>query len=291
MEKAIVTRELTFSDLVSEGLHRYVGNIKGIVLIFLCTVLPANLLSTLIGVAFSLIGRLSASAMEESDTISLMLCSGLGTASLFSGILISVVQLWAIMAVARLVEDDVLDRNPDWKAALRQTWHRLLGAIGTSLLMGFYLLVLSFLLVIPGIIYSIYWIFTPYVVTLRGVGGQQALDYSKSLVNDRWWLVFGTCFIFFLVLLPLFLPIMCLSAALSQIPFAGFVANTVIQIAAALSTVLLVVFFLNLDYCRSGAPSPDKPKSLAELMGTGSPTSPSANAPEMPRFKLPDPPA
>jgi hypothetical protein len=290
MENAIVTRELSFSDLVSEGFHRFVRNIKGIVLIFLCTVLPANLVSTLIGVTFSLLGKLNASALEESNTISLMLCSGLGAASLFSGILISVIQLWATIAVARLVEDDVLDRNPDWKEALRQTWHRLLSAIGTSLLMGFYLMVLSFCLVIPGLIYSIYWVFTPYVVTLRGVGGQQAMDYSKSLVNDRWWLVLVTAFVFAIVGLLLLLPVMLVSAIFSLIPYAGFLTNTLLQIAAALLTVLMVVFFLNLDYCRSGVPAAEslQPSALAPI--APKPLKLSADAPELPRFKMPDPP-
>jgi hypothetical protein len=290
MEKAIIAQELSISDLAAEGLHRYVRNFKAILLIFICTVLPANLLSTLIGGAWSLLGKINPSALEESNTISLMLCSGFGTVSLLTGILIGVVQLWATIAVARVVEDDILDRHTDWKAALRQTYHRLWSVIGTSILMGFFLMLLSLCLILPGFIYSIYWVFTPYVAALRGMGGQQAMDYSKSLVSGRWWLAFSTFIIFSLLVLLFLLPVMLLTTIISLIPFVGFLTNTVIQIAAALLTVLMVVFFLNIDYCRSGVPAAGNLQPSTATSRAAETSNLTADAPELPRFRLPDPP-
>ncbi|MFA6001530.1 MAG: hypothetical protein WC828_05380 [Thermoleophilia bacterium] len=42
-----------------------------------------------------------------------------------------------------------------------------------------------FLLIIPGVIYLIYWFFVPQVVVLKGLRFGQALAYSKTIVSGR----------------------------------------------------------------------------------------------------------
>jgi hypothetical protein len=285
METGMTTQELGITDLITEGFRRYFRNFKNILFIYLCTVLPASFLSSAVGAAFSLLGDLSSSALKESESLGLLLCSGVGLLSLLTGILAGAAGFWATLAVARLIEDDILDRNPGWKEALRASARRLLSAIGTSIAMAVLLVLLMLCLIVPGLIFSIYWLFTPYAVVLRGLGGQQALDYSKSLVTDRWWMVLITYFVFGIVTVAVCLPVMLGLAVLSLVPFTGFLTTTALQIAAALFTVLMVVYFLNLDYLCSGGPGGTASVPAAASAPIARPF---GDAPELPQFRLPD---
>ena len=48
----------------------------------------------------------------------------------------------------------------------------------------------KYLLIIPGVLYLIYWIFVPQVVVLKDVSFGEALSYSKTIVSGRWRKVF-----------------------------------------------------------------------------------------------------
>lgn len=52
-------------------------------------------------------------------------------------------------------------------------------------------LLLFFLLIIPGIIYLVYWSLSIFVVLDKGISEKKALNYSKDLVKGHWWRVLG----------------------------------------------------------------------------------------------------
>jgi hypothetical protein len=80
-------------------------------------------------------------------------------------------------------------------------------------------------------------------------------------------------------------PVVLGAAAVSLVPFAGFLANPAVQIAAALFTVLMVVFFLNVDYLRYGVPGG---AAFVPAAAPAPPARPFSDAPELPQFRLPD---
>lgn len=63
--------------------------------------------------------------------------------------------------------------------------------IATIFIMTLILILLSYLLIIPAIIWGIFYIFTLYVVAIEGIGGRAALKRSKSLVKGHWFEVFA----------------------------------------------------------------------------------------------------
>lgn len=65
----------------------------------------------------------------------------------------------------------------------------------TAIVSGVYIMLLSMLLLIPGIIYSIYWTFSMSITILTGKSGKEAMDHSKSLVQGRWWKTVGFLFV------------------------------------------------------------------------------------------------
>lgn len=89
------------------------------------------------------------------------------------------------MAIAYVVKNKIDGKAVNLEKALRKALSRWGSALGTNILMGIFLFGLTLLLIIPGVMYYIYWIFVPLVVILKNKGGQDALDYSKKIVEGR----------------------------------------------------------------------------------------------------------
>ncbi len=112
-----------------------------------------------------------------------------GMAALLIGLVLIVISLW--IQVASVYVIDGSEDKPDVKALLSKSWP----------LVGPYLLVaiLSFLaiagglilLIIPGIIFAIWFAFSSFTLVLDGQRGTEALKSSKALVTGRWGAVFG----------------------------------------------------------------------------------------------------
>lgn len=71
--------------------------------------------------------------------------------------------------------------------------------VGTNLLQWLSLAGLFLLFIIPGLIYSIYWLFTNMTVIYSGKSWKDALDESKSIVQGRRWDTLGYLFVIFMI--------------------------------------------------------------------------------------------
>ncbi len=60
-----------------------------------------------------------------------------------------------------------------------------------SILVGLVVIVGFILLIVPGIIFAVWFSFTTMIVVLEGLRGKAALQKSKSYVQGRWWPVLG----------------------------------------------------------------------------------------------------
>lgn len=105
--------------------------------------------------------------------------------------LFSLVSLGCTMMIIRVLAQIVKNDKPDsileeFKQGARLIWPALLSSIlvGLAVLGGF------ILLVIPGIIFAIWFAFTAYAVALDEKKGVHALRASHELVRGRWWQVF-----------------------------------------------------------------------------------------------------
>lgn len=61
----------------------------------------------------------------------------------------------------------------------------------TMLIQGILLILLFLLLVVPGIIFMVYWYLSTYVVLDQHLSGMAALKKSKALVTGNWWRTFA----------------------------------------------------------------------------------------------------
>ena len=121
---------------------------------------------------------------------------------------------------------------------------------------------LFLLLIIPGIIFAIYWIFAAYVFFGEKKGILYSLRKSMEIVKGRWWRVFGYSILMILIMVGIniaasliTLPttiIYLINLTMGQEISSGlFILNSILEVIAGfvgnlISIPLFVLFFKNL---------------------------------------------
>ena len=106
--------------------------------------------------------------------------------------------LYTILSISLLLilKNNKLSVTDAIKGSMKYFWKSILFGI-----VVFFLMVLLFmLLIIPGIIFMIYWLFSFYFLILEDCGIGESLDESKKIVKGRWWKVFGYSLLIFIIL-------------------------------------------------------------------------------------------
>lgn len=176
MEAANRHIELSLGDIIDKSWTIFTGNFKIIALVTLMVYIPLN----------AAMAYLSTSVDPLTNPFTMI----------FASLAIGLVGLVAIIAIVRMTKD-IADSVPlgepmDEIQKAVPLWPRtLLTAIVTGIST-----MVCFILIIPGIIFSVYWAFAIYAAIIGGKSGFDAMNYSKSLVKGRWWKTLG----YFLVL-------------------------------------------------------------------------------------------
>jgi hypothetical protein len=103
--------------------------------------------------------------------------------------------IWASMAIAKYLGSIIQKKTTiAYKEAFTSTSHLIWPVVYTSLLVALIVIGGTILLIIPGIIFSIWFSFTFYAVLFEEKRGAAALRSSKELVVGRWWSIFWRLF-------------------------------------------------------------------------------------------------
>lgn len=196
-------------------------------------------LGTFIGIMFiSLIAGLVVS-------IPSLVISGLG-GILFSIILALariVISFWAQIALIFAVKDR--EEKIGVIESLRRGWHKIIPFAWISILVGFITIGGYMLFIIPGIIFSIWFAFSTYVLISEDLRGMNALFRNKQLTAGYWWKVLWRFFVMGVVMLiPIVLVYMILIVGSLTI-FAGpaTLALSVISLIIPLLITPFVIVF------------------------------------------------
>lgn len=230
----IKTRQFGVGEIISKAWQVYWANFSNILLVVLCVYIPINIVTSFIP------------AGEPGSSLS-RLYSDIGQ------LINSLFGLLATIGIAYIVEQAIGGEKIGWTIALKHGFSRWGSAIGTSFVAGIILLGLTLLLIVPGIIWGVYYLFFVYVVALRMIGGKTALDYSKDLVKGQWWRVAG---ISLLIGILSFLVIFIITIPFALLPthqIMNIISNTINDVLSALFIVMMLVFFLNTDYLKHPA--------------------------------------
>tara|TARA_Y100000310_G_scaffold340257_1_gene435374 strand:+ start:120 stop:902 length:783 start_codon:yes stop_codon:yes gene_type:complete len=73
--------------------------------------------------------------------------------------------------------------------------------LGYSIVVGLFTFGLFLLLIIPGVIFAVFWVFSVYILFNEKTGILESLRRSRQLVKGKWWKTFGYIVLFSLILL------------------------------------------------------------------------------------------
>lgn len=107
---------------------------------------------------------------------------------------IAVLSLWVFTASLVVVKSkDKITLEEAFKIA----WQMLPSLFFINLLYGLAVLAGFLLLVIPAIIFGIWFSLSTYIFVVEGIRGKEALKKSRQLVKGNWWPIFGRFAILF----------------------------------------------------------------------------------------------
>lgn len=164
-----------------------------------------------------------------------------------AGVLVGVLVMLAVM---RGVRAALQHHSLSLRLHLRESVTLWLPAVVTSFLHVFFLAGLSLFLIVPGIVFAGYWVFTTSAVALSNKKYFAALQYSRTLIKGRWWEVVGRilgCALLLAPLVMLFLfPVLLITPGLPH-SILEAISLTVVEVIAMFFSIFLVVYFLELE--------------------------------------------
>ena len=100
-----------------------------------------------------------------------------------------IISSWAQISLISALKDPA--EHTSIAQAYKRGWEKIfsywwISILLTLVLMGSYILAL-----IPGIIFTVWFVFAPFALVVDDKRGMDAIFHSKSLVRGRWWGVFG----------------------------------------------------------------------------------------------------
>ena len=227
MSPILTDRSFTFKDIFTMSWGLFTTHFTAIATITLIVYIPINIILFFIPVEPDFAGfRVYFRVIQLFE--------------LFIGIL-------ATMATAYLVQQAIDGKEIQPKEAFVKAISRWGASVGTHILMSIFLVGLLILLVVPAIVFYVYWIFVSFVIVLKDKTGNEALRYSKQLVTGQWWRVTGYALVlgvlallasFVVGIFHFFVPIHIVTSVL---------VDTSIDIVISFFIVAWTVFFLHVD--------------------------------------------
>ncbi|MCX5795690.1 MAG: hypothetical protein NTY77_09375 [Elusimicrobia bacterium] len=162
--------------------------------------------------------------------------------------LASAVFLWAQVALGLCLVDP--ERGPGAKECFDAAWARMAGFAWVCLLVGAACAGGLFLLVVPGLVLSVYLCFAPFIYLSEGIGGFDALLKSCHYIRGRFWPVTGRLTAFWVP-----------AAATAFVPFAKGPARLVVMPFVLIGSALLLA-----ELRRLRGQTPFAPSRRAKLL-------------------------
>ncbi|MEM8605261.1 MAG: hypothetical protein AAGF24_15685, partial [Cyanobacteria bacterium P01_H01_bin.121] len=179
-----------------------------------------------------------------------------GGAALY-GLISGVIGILSTLTVVKLTERSIRGQSIDAGSALQSMAGKIPIAIVVGIITGILVLIGFILLILPGIWVSVVLTFALPAVALRNCGFN-ALAYSRELVKERWWDVFGRGIVMGICFLILFIPFIILTVLIiAPLGLAGlarltdFVVTLISGLITYYANTVYTIMFLNFDYTRN----------------------------------------
>jgi len=173
----------------------------------------------LISFVWSLILEFGADRLPEGLSTNPAVLFSASILGLLNAVIYLFVAIASIVAIKRVLEGGVLSFSESYS----QVKSKLLKFALVNLLRGIILLFGFLFLIIPGVIFFVWFMFAHFEVVLTGAGIRESLSRSKALVAGKFWKVLGRLVVFglFQILVQTFLTILPLNIGSLISPLLG----------------------------------------------------------------------
>ncbi len=157
--------------------------------------------------------------------------------------------LWGFCAITYLIKDI------SKKGSFIESYHKSLQImplfLWLSFLRGFIILGALIFFIIPGIIFSIWFIFAPYILVNENLKGMDALLKSREYVRGYWWEIFWRLIIVLILIAIVYLPFLFLSSKnfISENVY-QFIMNLIWSFLFSLQTIYVFMLYRSLQFIK-----------------------------------------
>lgn len=109
--------------------------------------------------------------------------------SIAVGIGAVIIGLWVYVTLTRVIAKLYKEEKVNVKQVYQKAWDNIIPLLWVSVLTGLAVFGGTLLLIIPGIIFAVWFAFSSPINVLEGTRGSAALSESKQLVSGKWWSV------------------------------------------------------------------------------------------------------
>lgn len=225
---------ISIKDLIKKSYELYAKNAQLFFIYAAIVSAPSVALSILVTILRAIFNLQTVSLLTSLYAILFLI---LGVISYFFS-------LWFSIAFIRVVSDKYNERAIEpIKKVIVDTKKFIIPTFIVSVLTGLAVLGGLILLIIPGIIFTVWFAFSFYAVVLDGKDETEAMRESKKLVEGRWFEVFIKLFVPSLLFLII--------SGILQSPFSFMIANTksvfvgnMINILSSIVSIMLAPFLV-----------------------------------------------
>lgn len=236
MEKNIFKTPYSIGDILSHSWKLFTENFTTILIIILFVYIPLNVL----------LKGLTAAFVTSTEPLEILMVE-----IRWLQFLEAIIGILAILAITWLVKTKLEGKNIGWRECLGKAFQKWPAAFGTNILKAVFLIGLFILLIVPGVIFSIYWLFVIYIVVFHDKAFIEALKHSREIVKGRWWKVFGYSLVLGLISLVVALGVGAIigipSIFIGESVIIDIVTAVILNIFLSYFLVAGVVFFVNFD--------------------------------------------
>jgi hypothetical protein len=195
--------KMGFGDIFSRSFEEYKKNFKSIFLLLLVFVGIFSILSFLVTMMWVIHSDVIRDFLMGKDIFENFEIDSLGIFALYflTNIIVVIAGILVYLFVQASIISSSLRKEKYRYSELVASGKKFYGTyLSYSVVITFFLIGLFLLLIIPGIIFLIYWIFSSYVLYDEKKGIRAALKRSREIVKGRWWMVFGYTLLFFIIM-------------------------------------------------------------------------------------------
>jgi hypothetical protein len=263
--------EYTMTDILGHSWEIFCQQWKPLLAIFLTFILVYNVCISLITIWFNPQWQAIA---QPPFNFSAMLHVFLNM--MLYAMLAGLIFVLGVIAINKITALAAANQEIRLKDIYSFSFRKFFPYLGTSIITMIFLIVLFILLIVPGIIFAVFWSFALFTVVLKDKFGIHALKESKAVVQGRWWEIVGMMIVFVLIIAVVQLPINLVFAFTPTSSFLFvFLHNLLSSIVNVFFYVLLTIWFINYDMFRKSgvvstkaSPIPTTTASVAQQRTT-----------------------